>query len=246
MSSIRSAARHLKVSHLEGAPLPEVEEGALPGSSRTIATEAALVAQLAGTNTQEHVVETTAWHAAAEPPTSDPARYAEALQSYAAEAPSTLRTDKAKLQYLKGQHFWHVASWAAPMKRRGGGGGGGGGGGSGCASPRSPGGSPRCRTPRGGAGAGAGAGGSGGPPASPRGAAGAVAAARAIGSSSGGGGGGSARGVPSEGGSSSTGSAVADLLSLPGSPYAQADPRAAAASPRGRAGARARLSPFAG
>jgi hypothetical protein len=77
-----------------------------------------MVAQMAGHNTSEHVVETTALGGDADPACrleEQEQRYAELLGGYAAEAPATLKTDKAKFHYLKGQYYQH--SECAPRGR---------------------------------------------------------------------------------------------------------------------------------
>jgi len=77
-----------------------------------------MVAQLAGHNHSEHVVETTAWgdgeqHAGGGGGGAggEEQRYSELLDSYACEAPGTLKSDKAKFHYIKGQYYQH-SEWS--------------------------------------------------------------------------------------------------------------------------------------
>lgn len=104
------AAAALHRSH----PLPS------PCPTHTPQQEAALVAKLAGANKRELILETTAWGdggecggasgggaAGALRAAEQQRRCAEALAQYAVEAPATLKSDKSKLQYIKGQYFAH-------------------------------------------------------------------------------------------------------------------------------------------
>ncbi|KAI8471270.1 MAG: hypothetical protein J3K34DRAFT_520646 [Monoraphidium minutum] len=217
--SIREAAHSVRWQHLP--PLPVAE-----GLSLSLAREAALVARVAGATRGERVLETTApGPAGACGAARGEEWYEDRLAACAASAPSHLKSSKAKYGYIAGQYAAHVSSsWAAPRAP-------GRAGGGGSARPRPA----------------AGEEGGGGEPlkqhphphpharASGSTSSGGVSVALSrkglsvssdgSGRGSGGGRGGGGPGRPPSEGGSSTGSGVADVISLPASP---AGPRAAA------------------